>query len=262
MVRQSPLEGPARLLEVLELGPHIVYLTLKAPWIAQTARPGQFIMAKIPSSLSQPSRDPLLPRPLAVAGVEGERINLLMAIAGRGTRLLAEAEKGADLLLRGPLGNGFPKPAGPNLLLLAGALGAAPLLMAHQYFQDRADLTIDFVLGVPDKSFRPLTQHLGGLVPGIRVFSEDGCLGARGNVCTGLTANPGQVWACGPIPMFRAILDRLDPDLPVHFSLEARMGCGYGGCMGCVIPTLHGNRRACTEGPVFNGREVLWHEFH
>ena len=260
MPRANPLEGLALVAEVERLGEKVVYLTLEAPWLAKAARPGQFVMVKPPSSLAQGSRDPLLPRPLAVAGARGDRINLLLAVVGRGTRLLARARQGDELSLRGPLGNGFPKPQGSSLLLLAGALGAAPLLLAHQFHQKRSDLRIDFVLGVPDRSFLPMIEKLGSLVPDLRVFTEDGCFGTKGNVCTGLPESPGEVWACGPTPMYRAILDRLGPDLPVSFSLEARMGCGYGGCMGCAVPTLRGNLRACTEGPVFNGREVLWHE--
>lgn len=259
MPRPEPLEGRARLVETEMLGEGIAFLTMEAPWIAQSARPGQFVMVHPPCS-GPGSRDPLLPRPLAVAGAQGSRINLLMALAGRGTRLLAQARPGSELTLRGPLGNGFPEPSGPSLLLLAGALGAAPLLLAHQVYQGRPGLEVDFVLGVPGRAFLPLVEKLGLLVPDIRVFTEDGCFGTQGNVCTGLASDPGQIWACGPTPMFRAILDRVSPGLPVSFSLEARMGCGYGGCMGCAVPTLHGNQRACTEGPVFDGREILWHE--
>ena len=98
-------------------------------------------------------------------------------------------------------------------------------------------------------------------IPELQVFSDDGCIGARGNACTGLPVGPGLVWTCGPVPMYKAMLEKLNPNIPILVSLEARMGCGYGGCMGCAVPTINGNLRACCEGPVFDGREVLWHEF-
>ncbi len=261
MPRANPLESRARLVKNQTLGAEISCLTLEAPWIAGSARPGQFIMVGCaPSQAGAP--EPLLMRPLAVAGVEGGLVSLLMAVKGRGTRFLAAQEPGAELTLRGPLGNGFSEPKGPGLLLVAGGLGAAPLLSVHRRFRKRKDLKIDFILGVPGKGFESLVDLLAQEIPDLQVFSDDGCMGAQGNACTALPAAPDEVWACGPVPMYRALLDRLDPGVPVLVSLEARMGCGYGGCLGCVVPTKQGNLRACCEGPVFDGREILWHEFH
>ena len=260
MPRAKTIEGRARLIRNQSLGRKVSYLTFEAPWIAETARPGQFVMVGCSPSRND-SPDPLLMRPLAVAGVEGSTIDLLVGILGRGTRILAGHEVGVQLTLRGPLGNGFPEPGRSNLVLAAGGLGAAPLLFAHRCHAHRGDLITDFILGVPDKSFKPMVDYLTEAAPGLRVFSDDGSLGSAGNVCTDLPSNPGEVWACGPVPMYRALLDSLDPEVPFRVSLEARMGCGFGGCMGCAVPTRQGQVRACCEGPVFEGREVLWHEF-
>lgn len=249
-------EGQGVLREFCPLLEGVILLEIEAPAVAARAYPGQFVMLSV-----SPSWDPFLHRPLGIAGVSGNRIILLVQVVGRGTALLQSLPRGTSLTLRGPLGQGFPAPQREKrYLLAAGGLGVVPLLFAYRQWGEEASMEI--LLGVPDASWAPLGAYVGQFVPSshLRVVSDDGTLGECGNPCTCLGACGDEVWACGPLPLLRGLYHCLPPEIPYYPSMEARMGCGYGGCLGCVIPTREGNLRACVEGPVMDGREVLWDE--
>ncbi len=233
---------------------NVLLLEVEAPSVAARAHPGEFVLLSV-----SPSWDPFLHRPLGIAGVSGDRVVLLVQVVGRGTALLQTLPSGTALTLRGPLGQGFPSPReGRRYLLAAGGLGVVPLLFAYRQWGER--FSMEVLLGVPDASWAPLGSYLRQFVPDIRMVSDDGTLGERGNPCTCLEGCWDEVWACGPLPLLRGLWECLPPEVSYYPSLEARMGCGYGGCLGCVVPTKEGNLRACVEGPVMDGRKVLWHE--
>ena len=100
--------------------------------------------------------------------------------------------------------------------------------------------------------------------PGVDLYSDDGTAGTKGTVLSGLPDTlPGdtELWACGPQGMLRAIAAKYPRDGGrILAALESRMACGMGGCLGCVIPTVSGNRRVCVDGPVFTAEEVKWNE--
>lgn len=260
-------ELPARLVARTFLGGEAVrergplLLELDAPEIAASAMPGQFLLV----SCSE-GNDPFLLRPLAVAGIRGEVLSLLVQVRGEGTHRLAGLAAGSVLRLRGPLGVPFAPPEKEETpLFVAGGIGAAPLLFAAETWKGC------LLLGVPDASWEGLVRHCAVRVGSSRltVVSEDGSLGEKGNPCTFLRSGEGaslltrpgtRVCACGPTGMLSALADALPPGVPYEASLEARMGCGYGGCLGCVVPTERGRLRACVDGPVFSGREVHWRE--
>ena len=247
-------EGEGVLREFRLLLEGVLLLEVEAPLIASRANPGEFVMLSV-----SPSWDPFLHRPLGIAGVSGDRITLLVQVVGRGTKLLQSLPSGTVLTLRGPLGHGFSSPRkGRRYLLAAGGLGLVPLLYAYR--QWGAEASMEFLLGVPDASWAPLEAYVRRFVPNLRMVSDDGSLGERGNPCICLRGSWDEVWACGPLPMLRGFYECLPRDVAYYPSLEARMGCGYGGCLGCAVPTEEGNLRACVEGPVMDGRKVLWHE--
>lgn len=198
---------------------------------------------------------------VATSGARVGELDLLFASIGRGTSRLAASSPGESINLLGPLGRGFRvDPKARNLLLIAGGIGLAPLaaLAAEAV---RKDLTVTVLAG-----FRSAAASLPPwlLPPEVEyvVCTEDGSLGRRGLV-TELTDEflgwADQVFACGPGPM----LSRLayNPSLrrmSVQVSLEERMGCAVGACMGCTVRTKSGNKQVCRDGPVFELGDVLW----
>lgn len=239
------------------LGEKAVYLRLEAPWIAETARPGQFVMVTCRSDTGALG-DPLLGRPLALAGVKDSEIELVLARVGRGTEWLARQRPGDPIKVRGPLGNTFEPVSSGRVLIAGGGVGMAPLLYLSQAYEKEAD--VEVIFGIPDRSWKPVADLMTDRIPWLKVTSDDGSFGIEGNPCTIMGNDYKLIQACGPIPMMAGILNQADPETELQFSLEARMGCGYGGCFGCVLPTHKGLLRTCSDGPIFDGREVIWDE--
>jgi dihydroorotate dehydrogenase electron transfer subunit len=106
------------------------------------------------------------------------------------------------------------------------------------------------------------------------LVTEDGSGGIPGLVTEALQAyvdrarpHRASLYACGPLPMLRRVAEiAAATGLPAFVALEARMACGFGVCLGCVVPTRSGAdrtpqyRRVCVEGPIFRAEEVVWDE--
>jgi len=216
--------------------------------------PGQFFLIRECGVF-----DPLLGRPLAPVTSEGRRLEFLFQVTGRGTNRLASLPPGAALELRGPCGNGFPAPIGQKLLLVAGTLGIAPFFGIAGSPGSKADITV--VLGVPGRDWEPFVDWCKEKIPAIRLNSDDGSIGRHGDpVEDSLTLmGPGhELWGCGPEAMLRELGRAYGRGCEtVLVSMERRMGCGIGGCLGCSIATPSGMKRVCVDGPVFEWREVF-----
>jgi len=239
-------------------------IVLRAPALAGSARPGQFVMLRVSENL-----DPLLGRPFGIAAVRSRRdIELYYRVVGRGTSLLTQVRAGASLAVHGPLGNGLPSPAkGETPLLVAGGSGFPPLLFFAAQHGRRARL----FAGSRDKACLPPARAMKAFrsaVEAVHYATEDGSCGTCGFVTDALAAyldRPAAggrpvIYACGPHPMLAAV-SRLAAErgIPCFVSMEERMACGLGVCMGCSVPvTAGGYQRACTAGPVFDSREIAW----
>ena len=216
-------------------------------------RPGQFAMLQLdPERLH---RDPLLPRPMAIYRRQGEELEFRFKVVGRGTAALANAHPGSPLAVVGPLGNGFAPPEG-TCVLVGGGTGIASLyelaaaasgpLQVALGGRSRAE-----VLGLDD--FEALGVEL-------RVATEDGSAGRRGLVTDVLELKRGQeVLACGPHAMLARVCELATAaGARCRVSLESPMACGFGICLGCVVPTRAGLRYVCTHGPVFDAEQLEW----
>lgn len=251
------------LLEKRELVPGWHLYELEAPLPAR-AEPGQFIQLR-PGS----GTDPLLRRPISIhyADPEAGRIRLLIRIAGRGTALASRFREGEELDLLGPFGHGFPHldeecPA----IFVGGGIGLAPLFFAAAR-RRQAGLPFELLLGGRSGSFLPPDDYFrsAGIAP--VVATEDGSRGSRGPVTALLEQRlrmvqiPLRIHACGPMAMLARVVELArSAGVAVHVSLESRMACGVGACLGCVLP-VHADgkieyRRVCRDGPVFNGEDV------
>lgn len=210
--------------------------------------PGRFVEVSVPGFF--------LRRPFSVCGCEGDELTIVVKLAGRGTEKLLSLEPGAELELLTGLGNGFDlSKCGEAPLLLGGGSGVPPMLYLARELS-KLGFRPSAALGFGSAGEVFFEREFREVCGEVRVFTADGSYGERELVTDALSEKYSSVFACGPIPMLRAIDER--SRVPAQFSLEARMGCGFGACMGCTIDTSRGPKRVCKDGPVFASGEVRW----
>ena len=232
---------------------------------AGEVRPGQFV------SLYTGDQSMLLPRPISICGADGERIRLVYRVAGEGTAEFSRLKAGDSVEVMGPLGNGFPldQAAGRRVLLVGGGIGIPPMLACARGFAalppEQRPSSAAFVVGYRNADTY-LLDDLREAAP-VYTATDDGSLGTPGTVLDAIRAEDLEadvVFACGPKPMLRALRDFTgERGMACFVSMEERMACGVGVCLGCVTRTagvdahshVH-NARVCTDGPVFDAREV------
>jgi dihydroorotate dehydrogenase electron transfer subunit len=242
-------------------------LVLNAPRVAPLIQPGQFAHVRI-----LPMKDALLRRPFSIFQVEGDTFSILYKAVGKGTEMLSRMQPGEELSVIAPLGHGFtvPQPGAETPLLVAGGYGMAAMYLLAQRSPQKG---IVFVGGrrridlLCEKEFQALGWD-------VRVATEDGSHGEKGLVTQPLVAeirnpqsairNP-KLFACGPTPMLKAVGRIADEfNVPAELSMDEHMCCGVGVCLTCVIKVKSGNgwefQRTCTEGPVFDSRDVVWEQ--
>lgn len=235
-------------------------ISVEAPEIAAQAVPGQFVHLRIPANTC----DPLLRRPFAIARAEHGQIRLIVDVVGRGTEMIARLEIGDELDLLGPIGRGWRTPPDANgpLALVAGGTGVASLMAFHTA-APRKD-RLHPLIGARTRD-RLLAADYFRHAPNARLATDDGSEGFHGTVVGLLEhaweeVNPLVILACGPMPMLARVA-RLAAQrgAACEVSLEQRMGCGFGVCMGCAIAMRSGGyARVCVDGPVFDAAEVAW----
>jgi dihydroorotate dehydrogenase electron transfer subunit len=237
-------------------------LVARAPRIAPRVQPGQFAHLRIP-----PLKDALLRRPFSIFQVAGDTFSILYKAVGKGTEALARMRPGETLSAIGPLGHGFtvPAPGGETPLLVAGGYGMAAMYLLAQRSPQKG---IAFVGGrrrvdiLCEDEFRALGWD-------VRVTTEDGSHGGKGLVTHPLIAElrrgatGRKLFACGPNLMLKAVGKIAEEfDVPAELSMDEHMCCGVGVCLTCVIPVKAGDgweyQRTCTEGPVFDARQIAW----
>jgi dihydroorotate dehydrogenase electron transfer subunit len=243
-----------------QLTKQIFKLTLFAPAIAHEAKPGQFIHLRCGEDQSF-----ILRRPFSIHQVVGiDTIDILVRNVGRGTAWLAQRQPKDNIDAIGPLGNGFDIDKGiKRALLVGGGIGIAPMIFLARSLFD-ADIRAYTLLGAITSADLLDAMELKRLTRRVTVTTEDGSRGHKGLVTDLLgreieSAEPEMVYACGPEAMLRnvaGICDRYGVSCQV--SLEARMACGIGACLGCAVATADGHVNVCSEGPVFDTRELGW----
>jgi dihydroorotate dehydrogenase electron transfer subunit len=237
-------------------------LVVSAPQIAPLVQPGQFVHVRI-----LPLKAALLRRPFSVFQASGDTLSILYKTVGQGTEALSRMRAGEELSLIGPLGHGFtvPGPGGETPLLVAGGYGMAALYLLAQRSPQKG---VAFVGGRRQVDVL-CEQEFWALGWEVRVATEDGSRGEKGLVTQPLLselkrASPGcKLFACGPTPMLKAVSQLAAQfNLPAEVSLDEHMCCGIGVCLTCVaqVKTAEGweYQRTCTEGPVFDSRQIAW----
>ena len=244
-----------------EIAPGVFDLTLRACEIAREAKPGQFV------SLYSSDASRLLPRPISICDADGECLRLVYRIAGAGTKEFSEKRRGNVIRLVGPLGNGFPEAtgfAGKSVMLFGGGIGIPPMLFLAASL-NTAGAKVTAVLGYRDREtfLAEEFEDYGEVV----IATEDGSVGTKGNVLDAFReaqVRADAVSACGPLPMLRALKAFAgEKRIPCFLSLEEKMACAVGACLGCVVKTVkedpHShvhNARVCKDGPVFLAEDI------
>lgn len=271
---EKPSVAIGQVIENRSVAPGHFLLTIRLPLSFETPIPGQFVMIRDPDR-----REPLLPRPISVYGFQREEdhaiLNLLCRVAGRGTALFSRMNPGTTLTVLGPLGRGFTiDPDVRQLLLVAGGVGAAPLAFLLQEGSLLKTLfgkqQVTAYLGAGTAELLTELNRFQGFCD-LRTATDDGSCGYHGNV-TGMLAHDLErydpkstlILACGPGAMTRSLALLLrDTGIRCQVSLEEKMACGVGACLGCVVAIRDGEgktayRRVCKDGPVFDIKEILW----
>jgi len=245
----------AIITENSKLAEDIFSMWLEAVTIAETAKVGQFV------SLYSNDGSSLLPRPISICEIDRKlgRIRLVYRVAGKGTKEFSLLKKMDTLEVMGPLGNGFTL-EGKRALLIGGGIGIPPMLeLAKQLTCEK-----QIVLGYRDSTFMEMEFKAYGKV---YLSTEDGSKGTKGNVLDAIKENGLEadiIFACGPTPMLRGIKAyAAQMGIKAQLSLEERMACGVGACLGCTCKTKEidphsnvNNKRICKDGPVFYAEEV------
>ena len=215
-------------------------------WIV---RPGQFVNIALAGKF--------LRRPISVCDYDAESITLIYKVVGEGTAQLAGMLPGERLDLLTGLGNGFSTDNDARRpLLVGGGVGVPPLYNLAKTLLAKG-LPVQVVLGFNTAAEVFYAEEFRALGCGVTVATADGTEGLKGFVTDALPdLDFDYFYACGPLPMLRALAAATACD--GQLSFEERMGCGFGACMGCSCKTLTGHKRICKEGPVMNKGEILW----
>ncbi len=257
----------AIITENIAVAPDVYSMWLETGKI-KDAVPGQFLLLYLPDKVR------LLGRPFCMAEVKENRIRVVYRTVGSGTASLSALTPKDEIFIEAPLGHGYPHDEstikGRKIALIGGGLGAPSLLYLADELKKKQSAydSIRAVLGYRDSSMKHfLADDFISLGLETVISTDDGSEGIRGNVIDALRETgyrPDLIYACGPMPMLSAVKKYASEEGALaYISLEEHMACGVGVCLGCVTKTVkedpHShvrNARVCTEGPVFDARDV------
>lgn len=204
--------------------------------------PGQFVEIAVPGRF--------LRRPISVSDVEREKLTIIYKTVGQGTAVMAQMQPGETLDILSGLGNGYDlSKAEENVLLIGGGVGVPPLVYLAKQLRAQGK-HVRVVMGFNTKNEVFAEQTFKTMGCEVEVCTMDGSYGQHGIVTDVIEKPTPFYFACGPLLMLRAIAETVG--IHGQMSIEERMGCGVGVCVGCSIETKNGVKRVCKEGPVFN----------
>ena len=263
----------AKILENKKITADIYRMRVKSAYLGREAKPGQFVEVRCSDSL-----EPLLRRPLGVHRIAKGGIELLYEVVGQGTALLAKKKTGEALDIVGPLGVGFDirgKGQGSRVkVLVAGGIGVAPLLSLAESLAVSKKIIV--ILGAKTKEHVLCEAEFKKLGCEVLVSTDDGSKGKKGFATNVLKyflrktkdERRKTIYACGPTAMLKAVAEIAKTHrIPCQVSLEERMACGVGVCLGCPVKvntqyaihnTQYEYKMVCKDGPVFDAKEIAW----
>jgi dihydroorotate dehydrogenase electron transfer subunit len=203
--------------------------------------PGQFVNIRVAGQF--------LRRPISVCNITDGILTVIYKVVGVGTEAMSHLPVGTQLDVLTVLGNGYNlSKAGNAPLLVGGGVGVPPMYMLARQLREMGK-TVRVILGFNTKDEVFYEEEFRALGCDVTVTTVDGSHGIKGFVTNALDGQQSYYYTCGPLPMIKALLQAIGTNGEV--SMEERMGCGFGACMGCTIQTIQGPKRVCKEGPVF-----------
>lgn len=244
-----------KIISIDKLTEDVFSMWIQDDEIVVNAKPGQFL------SLFSKNGNKLLPRPISICEIKKDdgTLRLVYRVVGGGTEEFSHYKVSDTIEVMGPLGNGFTL-EGKKAILIGGGIGIPPMLeLAKQLTCEK-----QIVLGYRDETFLNKEFEQYGQV---YLSTEDGSAGTKGNVIDAIKANQLEadiIYACGPTPMLRGVKAYAEEHgIKAQLSMEERMACGVGACLGCVCKTKEkdhhtnvNNKRICKDGPVFYANEI------
>lgn len=226
------------------------------PEFAEASRPGQFAHVYLPGRT--------LRRPISICDINKDRgtLRLVFQIRGAGTAELAEFMPNTFLNVLAPLGNGFTlEDSSKKALFVGGGIGVPPLLAAAKFYGKNATVAVGF----RNKDFVILEEDFKNAGCDLRIATDDGSCGYHGLVIDLIKdTKPDIIYSCGPTPMLKAVAAfATENNIPCELSLEERMACGIGACLGCAVKLRKEDGteymgHVCKDGPVFDYRKVVY----
>jgi dihydroorotate dehydrogenase electron transfer subunit len=209
--------------------------------------PGQFVNIRVEGQF--------LRRPISVCNITDGILTIIYKVVGVGTEAMSHLPVGTQLDVLTVLGNGYDlTKAGDAPLLVGGGVGVPPMYMLARQLRE-AGKRVRVILGFNTKDEVFYEEEFRALGCDVTVTTVDGSHGVKGFVTNALDGQQSYYYTCGPLPMIKALIQAAGTHGEV--SMEERMGCGFGACMGCTIQTTNGPKRVCKEGPVFAAEELI-----
>ena len=243
-----------------QLKPDIYKFSLSAKEIVDIAKPGQFIEIRVTDEL-----DPFLRRPISIYNMDKGNgvLEIIFRIQGKGTEILSRRKEGENIDIIGPLGYGtFNFDGYKNIAILGGGIGVFPLYELAK--QSKKEAKINTYLGFRNKEAVILEEEFKSISDKLVITTDDGSYKIHGFAINELKKDIENekidcIFACGPLPLLKAVQKLAEEiNIPCQISLEEKMGCGLGVCLGCAVEvTTGGYEHVCKQGPVFESNKVI-----
>lgn len=255
----------SKLLKKEELISGIFKFSVQADEIVSTAKPGNFIEIRVNDDI-----EPFLRRPISIYNMDKEKgiLEFIFQVKGKGTTILSKRNEGELIDIVGPLGFGtFKYSSYENLAIIGGGIGIFPLYELAKCAHDE-NKNVNTYLGFRNKDLVVLEDEFGKVSNNLTITTDDGSYAQKGFAIDFLKKDIedgkiDSIYACGPLPMLRAVRElAIEKNIPCQISLEEKMACGLGVCLGCAVKTAASPNDApeywhvCKGGPVFQAKEV------
>lgn len=265
---KGKIDSRAEILENTAIAPGVFRMRLRAPELARAFEPGQFFQLRLNPGIGQT----FLRRPFAPSENTRDGLAFVYNVVGEGTRLMSRIPAGTLLHIMAPLGNSYTlADAGASALLIGGGCGAPSLAPLAKRLRE-AGVKVTVILGARTAMAVLEYSLFSSIADRVIVATDDGSHGCKGTVVDAYRLEgrtdtpPARIYACGPRPMLRAAAQLAEETgTPCEVSLEERMACGFGACVGCAVAVKDARasdgvvyRRVCHDGPVFDSKVLAW----
>lgn len=255
-----PVHAKCKLVKKERLKEDIYKFSVESKEIAENAKMGQFLEIRVSDRI-----EPLLRRPISIHNIDGNIVEFIFQVKGKGTEILSEKNEGEEIDILGPLGKGtFEIEENKNIAIIGGGIGIFPLYELAKNAKGKCN--VNMYLGFRNKEFVILEDEYRGVSDKFVLTTDDGSYEEKGFAINFLKQDIenkkiDKIYACGPLPMLKAVQSLAkEHNIPCQISLEERMGCGIGVCLGCAVKVNSGEeleyKHVCKDGPVFDANMV------